>query len=183
MSEQPVTAGQPPVEKMSFMDKAAGIFYEPSRVFESFRTDGVKTADWLVPLLILAVIASLGTYVRFTTPDLRFQFIQMQEQRIDKSVNEGKITAEQAQQAKDRMGSSSGLFMVFGILGAVVGLFIIFFLTAAVWLLVGKYALKGTAMTYNHAMAIAGTTSWIAAVGAILGIVIAIAMSRFYGGG
>lgn len=165
MSEQPVTANQPPEEKMSFMDKAAGVFYEPSKVFEALKTDPVKTADWLVPLAVLAVVVSLATYVRFSTPDLRFQFVQMQEQTIDKSVSEGKMTSEQAQQARSRLESSSGIFMAFGIIGAIVGLFILFFLTAGVWLLVGKYALKGAAMTYNHAMGIAGITSWIASVG------------------
>ncbi len=182
MSEQPVTADQPPEEKMSFMDRAAGVFYEPSEVFRSLKNDGVKTIDWLVPLAILAILVSLATYVNFSTPDLRMQFVQMQEQRIEKSVNEGKMTADQAQQARDRMEGSSGMFMAFGILGAIVGISIMFFITAGVWLLVGKYFLKGTSMTYAQAMGIAGTSSWIMAVGTIVGIVIAVMFSRFDGG-
>ncbi len=182
MSEQPVTVDQPPEEKMSFTDKAAGIFYEPTKVFQSLRNDGVKTIDWLIPLVILAILVSLATYVSFSTPDLRMQFVQMQEQRIDKSVSEGKMTAEQAQKAKDRMEGSSGMFMTFGILGAVVAIALIFFITAGVWLLVGKFFLKGASMTYSQAMGIAGTTSWIVAVGAIVGIVIAVMFSRFDGG-
>ncbi len=182
MSEQPVTVNQPPEEKMSFMDKAAGVFYEPSKVFEALRKDGVKTADWLIPVLILVVLISLATYVGFSTPDLRYQFVQMQEQQLDKSVAKGKMTADQAQQARDRLEGSSGMFMVFGMIGVVVGTFLVFFVTAGVWLLIGKYLLKGASMNYSQAMGIAGTATWIASVGAIVGIVIAVVFSRFDGG-
>ena len=182
MSEQPVTVGQPPEEEMSFMDKAAGIFYEPSKVFDALRRGGVKTVDWLIPVLVLAIVASLATYVRFSTPELRAQMIQMQEQRIDQAVNEGKMTSDQAQQARDRIEGSSSVFVVFGIIGVIVGTFLVFFIAAGVWLLIGKYILKGTSMTYAHAMGLAGVASWIATVGAIMGIVIAVMFARFDGG-
>jgi len=165
---------------MSFMDKAAGVFYEPSRVFESLKS-GVKTVDWLVPVLLLAILASISTYVRFTSPDLRFQMMEQQEQRFDHMVAQGKMTADQAQQAKDRMNSGSPAFAGIGMFGAFVVTFIIFFIAAGVWLLIGKFALKGT-MTYSQTMGMAGIASWIMIVGVIVATALSVLLSRLDGG-
>ncbi len=179
--EQQTSLEQPPVEELSFMDKAAGIVYEPSKVFESFKTSGVKPADWLVPVLLLAILVGVSTYVRFSSPDLRFQMAQQQEQRFDKMVSQGKMTADQAEQAKERMESGSSSFMAIGIFGAVVATFIIFFLAAGIWLLIGKIILKGN-VNYSQMMGVAGLSSWIMIVGTIAAIVITIFLSRLDGG-
>ncbi len=187
MSEQLNTSAQPPSggpagqETLSFMDKAAGVFYEPSKVFTSFKTSPVKVADWLVPLALLAIVVGVATYVRFSSPDLRFQIAQQQEQRIDKMVAEGKMPADQAEQAKERMENGSSAVTAIGIFGAMVAIFITFFVAAAVWLLVGKVFLKGS-VNYSQMMGIAGLSSWISLVGAILSIVMTVLLSRLDGG-
>ncbi|HUI31314.1 MAG TPA: YIP1 family protein [Candidatus Acidoferrales bacterium] len=187
MSEQTGTsdhsqANQPDgQEKLSFMDKAAGVFYEPSRVFQALKTSPVKVADWLVPVALLAIVIGVSTYVRFSSPDLRFQMAQQQEQRFDKMVNEGKMTADQAEQAKERMENGSSAFMGIGIFGAVVATFIIFFAAAGVWVLIGKIILKGD-VNYSQMMGVAGLASWISVVGVILSIVITVVLSRLDGG-
>ena len=187
MSEQPTiseqsSSGQPgEQEKLSFMDKAAGVFYEPSKVFGSFKTSPVTVTDWLVPLLLLAILIGISVYVKSSSPDLRFQMIQLQEQQIDKRVAERKMSADQAQQAKERMESGSPLFMVIGVFGAAVGTVIIFFVAAGVWVLVGKVFLKGN-VNYSQMMGVAGLSSWISIVGVILSIVITVILSRLDGG-
>lgn len=187
MSEQPVASEQNPsgepagVDQLSFMDKVAGVFYEPSRVFGSFKTTPVKVGDWLTPVLLLAVIVGVTVYVTFSSPDLRFQVAQQQEQRIDKMVSEGKMPADQAEQAKERMESGSSAFMSIGIFSGVVAIFIIFFAAAAVWLLIGKVILKGD-VNYSQMMGVAGLSSWISLVGVVFSIVIMILLSRLDGG-
>jgi hypothetical protein len=187
MSEQPVTSEQAPAsqpegqEKLSFMDKAAGVFYEPSKVFASFKTSPVKVADWLIPVALLAIVIAVSTYVRSSSPDLRFQMAQQQSQRYDKMVAQGKMTAEQAEQAKEAMENGSSAFMAIGVFGAVVIIFIFFFLAAAVWLIVGKVILKGD-VNYSQMMAVAGLSSWISIVGTIISIVLMVLMSRLDAG-
>jgi len=185
MSEQPTTSEQmpsaPTEEQLSFMDKAAGIFYEPSKVFASFKTSPVKVADWLVPVALLAILIGVSTYARFSSPDLRFQMIQQQEQRFDNMVAQGKMTADQAEQAKERMENGSSSFMVFGIFGAVVGTLVVFFIAAAVWLAIGKVILKGN-VNYSQMMGVAGLAGWISVVGVILSIVLTVLLSRLDGG-
>lgn len=181
MSEQPVTTDQPPEEKMSFTDKAAGVFYEPTNVFSSVKKSGVGFADWFVPVILLAILASVTVYVHFNSPELRYQSVQMMEQRIDQRVTEGKMTAEQAQQAKARVENSGSTFQVIGIFGAFVAVFIFFFIGAGIWWLIGKFALKGS-ITYTQAMGITGLTNWIAAVGMIVAIVMSVTMARLDGG-
>lgn len=188
MSEQPVTSEQTPSvepegqEKLSFMDKAAGVFYEPSKVFESVKKSGPKFTDWFVPVLLLAIVTSIATYVRMMLPDLASQFRQMQEQRIDKMVADGKMPADQAQQAKDRMDSASGIVAAISSISALIAVFIFFFIISAVILLIGRLALKGSGITYAHAMVVSGIPTWIGVVGAIIGIVISVMFSRFDGG-
>ncbi len=181
MSEQPVTTDQPPEEPMSFIDKAAGIFYEPTEVFKAVKKSGPKFGDWFVPVLLMAILASVSVYVRFSTPDLRYQSMQVAEQGIDKMVSQGKMSADQAQQAKQRMESGSSTFEIFGIIGALVGSFIFFFILAGIWLLVGKFALKGD-MSYTHSMGIVGLSTWIGVVGLVIGILLSILMARLDGG-
>ena len=179
--EQPTTLEQPPVEQLSFMDKAAGVFYEPSKVFESFKTSSVKVADWLVPVLLLAIIAGISAYVRSSSPYIRFQIAQQMSQRFDKMVAQGKMTADQAEQAKEKMENGSSLSMIFGVFGAIIGTFIVFFVAAAIWLLVGKTILKGN-VNYSQMMGVAGLSSWIMIVGTILAIVLTVLLSRLDGG-
>jgi hypothetical protein len=181
MSEQQLTTEQPSEETMSFTDKAAGVFYEPTKVFESIKKSGVKAADWFVPVLVLAIVASVSVYVRFSTPELKYQSMRIAEQSIDKMVAEGKISADQAQLAKQRMESGSSGFEWIGVAGALVATFIFFFLLAAVWFLVGKFALKGD-LTYSHAMGIVGLSNWIAVVGVIIGIALSVVLARLDGG-
>jgi len=178
INEPPQPTGQ---ETLSFMDKVAGMFYEPTRIFESFRTTGVKFADWFVPTLILALLVDVSVYVRFSSPDLRFQMAQQQEQRFDKMVSQGKMTAEQAQQATQRMEEGSSTFMAIGMFSAFMATFIFFFVLTAVWLLIGKFALKGD-MNYTLALGVSGLSNWIGVVGIIAGIVVTIMTSRLDGG-
>ena len=181
MSEQPVNIEQPPEETMSFTDKAAGIFYEPTNVFESIKKSGVKAADWFVPVLLLAVLASVSIYVRFSTPELKYQSMQIAEQSIDKMVANGKMTSDQAQLAKQRIESGSTGFEWIGVAGALVATFIFFFILSAVWFLGGKFALKSE-ITYSQTMGIVGLSNWIGIVGMIIGIALSVVLARLDGG-
>ncbi len=175
--EQPSTLEQPAIEPLSLMDKAAGIFYEPLKVFESFKTHRVKISDWLVPVLLLAIIAAISAYVSSNSPAIRFQATQQVEQRLDKMVAEGKISAEQADRMKESIentpSSGTPLAMVLASLGRIV----VFFVAAAVWLLVGKLILKGD-VNYSQMMGVAGVSSWIMIVGSILAVVLTAFLSR-----
>jgi hypothetical protein len=180
-SEQIAPGPSDQQEHLSFLDRAAGVFYEPSKVFESLKASGVKIGDWLIPVAILALLVGISTYVRFSSPDLRFQVAQQQMQRIDKMVAEGKMTAEAAEQAKESMQSGSAPFMWFGIFGAFIGTFVIFFAAATVWWIIAKAALKGS-VDYIQMMGVAGISTWISIVGAILSIFLTVLLSRLDGG-
>ncbi len=181
MSEQPVTVEQPSEEPMTFLDKAAGVFYEPSKVFQSIKSGGLKFADWFVPVLVMAILTSISVYVVNSSPDLRYQTLQIMERSIEKNVSDGKMTAEQAKQAKKVMENNQGTFMEIGIAGAFFGVFIFFFILSSVWLVVGKFALKGV-MNYTQAMGVVGLVNWISVVSLVVGIVLMVALSQLNAG-
>lgn len=171
------------LETRSFVDNAAGIFYEPSKVFDWFKSAGIKVSDWLVPVLLLALLVALSAYVRVSSPELRSQIIQQQEKAIDKMVNEGKMTPEQAEQAKSIMEDrfSSGSVIGISAFSAFVFIFIVFFIISGIWYMVGRYALKSQ-LTYSQAMGIVGISNWILIVGSVVGTAITVALARLDGG-
>ncbi|MGC8653512.1 MAG: YIP1 family protein [Candidatus Kryptoniota bacterium] len=179
LPEQP---GNPP-ETRSFVDNAAGIFYEPSRVFEYFKTAGIRVSDWLIPVLVFALLGALSAYIRMSSPELRSQIIQQQEEAIDKMVNEGKMTRDQADQTKTIIEDRFSTGSVIGIssVTAFVFIFIMFFILSGIWYLVGRFGLK-SAITYSQAMGITGITNWILIVGSIVGTAITVALARLDGG-
>ena len=178
MEQQEGSGGQEP---LSLMDKAAGIFYEPTKVFDSLKKFPVKFADWFVPVLLVSLLVGVNVYVRFSSPDLRFQAAAQQGRYFDKMVEQGKMSADQAQQAKDRMENPSTGIVAISVFAGVVVVFIFFFIIALIWFLVGRFALKAE-MSYTHAMGIVGVTNWIGVVGVIVATVVMVAMSRLDGG-
>jgi len=179
LPEQP----QNPQETRSFVDNAAGIFYEPSRVFEWLKTAGVRVTDWFVPVLFFALLGALSAYVRMSSPELRNQIIRQQEKAIDKMVNEGKMTSDQADQAKTVMEDrfSSGSVVGISAFTAFLFVFIVFFILSGIWYLVGRFGMKSS-LTYSQAMGIVGIANWILIVGSIVGTAITVATARLDGG-
>jgi len=139
--------GSAQAEPMSFTDKLVNIFASPGELYENVRLTPVTHGNWLIPTLILVVVGALLGYAVMTNPSLSDQFKRMASQEMEKAfekqVQQGKMTAEQVEQAREQAAQfgSIGVIMT-RIGGAVVGPFITLFLVSLVYWLLGKGVMK-----------------------------------------
>lgn len=179
-----VTEGEnlsPQAESISIGDAMAGVFSEPGNTFEAVKAS-VKKNYWLIPLLILIAVSItssfLVTHDEELVSEIKTQQKNAVKKRLDESVKEGKITREQADQQIEQTEKmfGSGMFVIFGMVGSVFGVLIIFFLKALVYWGLLK-AFKGSA-GYGDIMNVLGLTSLITAIQLIVDTVLAIVMGK-----
>jgi Yip1 domain len=165
--QEPTTTQAAPVKSMSFSEKLAGIFASPGEVYEDVRLTPKTTSNWVVPTLVLIVVAIVCTMLVMSNPSLQHQFGAAQREAIDKLVQEGRITQEQADRQLEMMGPSSP-FMLIGIVASTpIMTFLILFLFALLFWLVGKFAMKASA-PYMKVVEVVGLTFYIGAIGRIV---------------
>ena len=125
-----------PQAEMSVVDRILRVFYAPSETFEAV-SEQRSAADWLVPTIIVAVVVFVGTYLIIPA-----QVAEMTQQ----------MPAEQREGAQTAIKVSS-------LIAAPVMTFVMLFISAAIYLLVGK--LLGGLLGYGHCLAIVAYTSLI----------------------
>ncbi len=170
-----------PLESISLGDAMAGVFSEPGNTFESVKSSAKKNY-WLIPLLILIAVSIISSFLVTHDEELVSEIKTQQKtavkKRLDESVKEGKITREQADQQIEQTEKmfGGGMFVIFGMIGSVFGVLIIFFLKALVYW-GGLKIFKGTA-GYGDIMNVLGLTSLITAIQLVVDTVLAIVMGK-----
>ncbi|MEO8512960.1 MAG: YIP1 family protein [Ignavibacteria bacterium] len=170
-----------PVESISLGDAMAGIFSEPGSTFESVKASAKKNY-WLIPILILIAVSLLSSFLVTHDEELLSEIKTQQKEaikkRMDEAVKDGKMTREQADQQIEKTENmfGGGMFVIFGMIGSVVGVLLIFFLKALLYW-GGLKLFKGSA-GYGDIMNVLGLTSLIMAIQLIVDTVLAIVMGK-----
>lgn len=131
--------------ELSHSDKMIGVFTEPARMFSVTSKFAAKHKDWVIPILIFFVVVSLVRILAMTNEEVYFEAKKQGIDRIEKMVENGTLTREQADQQIDAMdtymrGPMSWIFTVIPIL--LFG-FIFFFIITGIYFLLIKFILKG----------------------------------------
>lgn len=169
--------------ELSFSDKFVGVFTEPTATFESISKFKVKTIDWLIPLLISCVIIAAGNIIRMNNPAIKASTIEItraqQEKQIAKYVQEGKITREQADKQLEQTEKfmNTPLYLIISTGGAMIGMFVFFFVFALVYFVFGKFIFHGTG-TFTSALPALGLTQLIGAISSILAIILSVLYNK-----
>lgn len=170
-----------PVENISIGDAMAGVFSEPGNTFESVKVS-TKKNYWLIPLLILIAVSMLSSLLvtrdEELTSEIKTQQKEAMKKRFDEAIKEGKMTKEQADEQLDKTEKMFGgsTFVIFGLIGSIFGVLIIFFLKALVYW-GGLKLFKGSG-SYTDMMNVLGLTSLIMAIQLIVDTVLAIIMGK-----
>jgi hypothetical protein len=170
-----------PVESISIGDAMAGVFSEPGNTFEAVKSSAKKNY-WLIPLIILIAVSIISSFLVTRDEELVSEIKTQQKEavkkRLDESVKEGKMTREQADQQIEQTEKMFGgsMFVIFGLIGSVFGVLLIFFLKALVYW-GGLKIFKGSA-GYGDIMNVLGLTSLIMAIQLIVDTVLAILMGK-----
>ncbi len=161
----------PPVEPLSFTDKFIGILSEPGPTYENVRAVGSRVSDWLIPVLLLSIVIAGATLARFSNPETVAQIMDAQKAAVQKQVDAGDITQEQANQMQSQMESMSGFYGIFGAISASIGYFIVFFILALFYWLVVKFAMGGDA-NYTMILSALGLSSFISIIDQLVSLLL-----------
>lgn len=167
------------VKPIPLIDKLTGIFVAPSEVFENLVKTKPQVVDWLVPIAILIVLAILSNFVKFNNERIKDSLITFQEQRIDRLVEEGKMTEEQAEVAKERMKEFGRMQQIFSSVGVLIGVPIVFLLVTLVYFLLGKLFLRGN-VEFMTIFSIYSLSSLISSLGVIVSTLLAFLTGSFF---
>ena len=133
-------------EEMGIGKRMVGVFVSPGATFESVRSR-VGTADWLVPLILVAIVTVIIVYL--VTP------IEMAKKRANMA------------QAEVNMEDMQTIGMIAGMISAPVGVAVMLFLTSAILLVLVRFILGGET-TYKHVLSVNSLSFLVGIPGAIV---------------
>jgi hypothetical protein len=150
----------------SLVESLFGMFSEPGEVFERLRDRPLQHINWILPLILLMVLGSIQSIVVTQQPQVIITARQGIEQTFDKAVADGKMTRQQADQQVSMTESflTPGIMGIFGAIGMMVTMVILFFTEALIIWVLGKYVLGGNA-GYLKSLEVVGLSNVVAAVG------------------
>jgi hypothetical protein len=154
------------VPTSSFGTRAAGVFSSPGEVFAEVGGSPVQTSSWLLPYILSLLIAIVFTFALFNNQSLRQQVLDPQKQKLEKQVEQGKMTQDQYDKAVSMM-ESPPMFFAFGVIGSFVFVSLAFFLVPAVLMLAAKAALKAS-VPYKKMLEVFGLSSMVGVLGAVI---------------
>ncbi|MDE2808189.1 MAG: YIP1 family protein [Gemmatimonadota bacterium] len=131
-----------PQAEMSVVGRILRVFYAPSETFEAV-AEQRSAADWLVPTIIVAAVIFVSTYL--TSP---IYVAETMEQ-----------IREQTPAEQPTVEGTGDAIRISGLIAAPVMTFVMLFIGAAIYLLVGK--LLGGLLGYGHCLALVAYTSLI----------------------
>jgi hypothetical protein len=163
----------------SLAGRLLNVFAAPGEVFEEIRSSAPSTANWLVPLLLACLVGVGYSFAVFSQESILHSMRDAQEKTMQRRVDAGKMTREQADQAlavsEQFMGPT--LMKVFGSVGAVVANCVMLFLVALIIWLLGRWAFKDR-FPYLKAMEVAGLAGTINILGGIVAMLLAVVMGN-----
>ena len=176
--------------EINHTDKLVGLFSEPGNTFSKMSKFPPKTADWIIPLVIIMVVALLSNIVMMSNPTIKMSIIEKNMKQVEKQFSDmvasGQMTQAQADQQLDNMrerfdqGVTPATIAISAI-SIIVITFIVFFVVSGVFLLFAKFALKGTG-TYKEAMVAYGLPHYIIVLQVIVMVILAFIMNKYMTG-
>jgi hypothetical protein len=152
------------------------VFASPADVFQSLKGTASAPTLWAIPLIVNVVLAILIVIVIFNDDVLRTQVIDQQRAAIEKRVDEGKITRQDADVAIDHMeNAGSGMFIAIGSVAAIIFLLLAFFVGALFLWLADKTILKSPE-GYGKHLELYGISSWIGILGGIVTVLMMVGL-------
>jgi len=177
MEEQPppIIESMPPEPQaptMSLPARLLNVFAIPGDVFEEVKKAPSSTANWLVPTLLLVLVGCIGAWLIYSQPAIQQQLRETQDKFIDKMVEKGRLSKEQADRQREASGVSTSIGVYMGpVFSAFASPFWWGFL---VWLF-GTKLLKGS-FPFMKAVEVVGLGNAVAILGSIVTTLLMVSM-------
>ena len=167
--------------ELSHSDKMIGVFTEPAKTFFLTSKFPPRKKDWVIPVLILFFIAAIIRIIAMTNEEVYFEAKKQGIERIEKMVESGMMTREQADEAIDAIDQQMAFMN--GPVGWVITIattliigFIVILIIVGIYYLLIKFLLKGEG-TFSSALVAIGLTTYIS----ILQMIIAGILTMLFG--
>jgi hypothetical protein len=147
---------EPEAKPLSPVQRFLGVFTSPLDTLQ----DIAARPDWVIPLTILAVSALIFTYLMLPA------ILSDAAKNIDKMVDAGKLTAEQAEKAQT---ASQGFTRMFAPLMGVLGEITVGLIASAILLFVGNIVMSGRAV-YRQMFSVYLWTGMVTLIGSLISI-------------
>jgi len=141
---------------MSVFDRFLLLFTSPSQAFEGLDETPLPTSQIIISLTIGILVTAIMAFWITNQPEIQREMQVMQADRIQKMVNDGKLTQEQAdQQLAAIEGFSDSTFgKVIPVAGGVVAVVFFFFLFSLYLFLMGRFLGNSETFDFYRAMQI-----------------------------
>lgn len=176
------------IEELSHTDKIVGVISEPSNLFSKLAFLNTKATDWLLPLLLLIIVAIASTFIYMSNPEIKMEMQQQQEkamrEQFDKMVESGQMSREQADEQLEKSSEfvSNPMFMyLIPSISVFVIMLLWFFVFTTLAFLIAKFAFKGDG-SYSQAMTAMGLPLYISVFQSILLVIVGILMGKMLTG-
>lgn len=128
-----------PTAPTSLASRLMNVFAAPGEVFGEIKSTRTTVPSWLVPIILNCLIGIIYSVVVFSQENVIHSLRETQEQEMQKQVAAGKMTQQQADQARQVIDQfmGPGMMKILGSFGAVVGSFGFLFLAALMFFLLG----------------------------------------------
>lgn len=179
-----ITTNPTPTEEkaeMSFSDKVMNVFSAPGELFESVAKSEKQNSNWSIPLILTMIAGIIFVFIAFSQAPIQDQIREQTEKSLQKQVENGKMTQEQADRAMSVNPAKPGspLFMVFGSVGvAFVTAAMLFGFALAFWL-AGKWVFKAS-VSYSKVLEVVGLSMYVSVLGSIITLLLVVAMGSIY---
>ncbi len=174
MEERPL----PPAPSVS--DSFINILASPSTLFEGFHLKASAPSLWAVPLIVSVLFIGLFMYVQFNISPFKEQMMDAQRAAIQKMVERGTLTQEQADAAAEGAAMRGSTQMAIGMAAAVIMMLIFFFLGGLLLWLAAKVALKAP-INYGKTLELYGISNWIGIIGGVVTLMLMFALGTMHG--
>jgi hypothetical protein len=89
---------------MSLTARLMNIYATPGDVFEVVQQSTQRcAANWLVPVFLSCVVGILFTWIALSQPNVEQQIREQQDQKLQKMVDSGKMSAADLEATRTRM--------------------------------------------------------------------------------
>jgi hypothetical protein len=175
--------------EMNHTDKLVGVFTEPTSTFGKISNFPSKTSDWVIPILIVIVVAILSSILMMNNPTIKAAIMEKQiaamEKSFDEAVAKGEMSRDQANQqletVRDRMSQGGAIQMIGIVVGIPIATFIFFFVVSGAFFVLAKFILKGEG-SYKEAMVAYGLPQYIRVIQTIIMIIAALVTNKLFTG-
>ena len=174
-------AAQPPTTSLA--GRLMNVIAAPGEVFEEINSTPPRTANWLIPVIIYALVGVCSVCIMFAQPAIRQVIHEQQVKAYDQLVQQGKMSQAQEDQVLQMMDKFMGPTMLsaIGSVSMVIYSFVSLFGWALVLWLAGRWFLKSK-FGYMKILEVAGLSSIIIVLGMVIGTLLTAILGRLYAG-